>query len=33
MDVLVQVLLAAAANLVGEAVMGLWRGWRLRHAI
>lgn len=30
MDVLVQVLLAAAATVVGEAVMGLWRGYRLR---
>lgn len=35
MDVLVQVLVSAAATVVGEAVMGLWRGYclRVRHGI
>lgn len=35
MDVLVQVLVSAAATVIGEAVMGVWRGYRLRvrHAI
>ena len=30
MDVLVQVLVSAAATVLGEAAMGCWRGWRLR---
>jgi hypothetical protein len=35
MDIVVQVLVSAAATVVGEAVVGVWRGWMLRqrHAI